>query len=153
MVEEQVSPEIHAAYARYVESGKYPYLQAVTDSVANELGIEDKEKLRSQLYEASRMYRLEKMVAEEYMLREQGYEPITGFSFRAGQRVRLYGVDTPLRITKNRDGRWFGLPPRNSRRGYDLSSKASGHVAYEKAKATGKLGMSGEQVVMIKEVI
>lgn len=145
------TPEIYKAYKEFIATGKYPYLDAVTDFVASKYSIEDTEQLKHELYIASSMFRLEQMVNLENELKDLGFTPITEFEFKQGQKIILQGVDRPLRVTKDGSGDWFSFPPRHTRSGYNLTARIYEHAAYNKAKTEGQLGMRGEKVVMVRE--
>lgn len=149
------TPEIYKAYKEYVATGEYPYTAKVTDWIADKYGVSDsdKEQLSHEVYVASSMYRLEQMQEQENELKGKGFTPITEFDFKEGEKIILQGIDKPLRVIKDAEGRYFGMPPRNSRKGYLLDSKKYEHSAYEKAKTEGRLGMRGEKVNMVKEFV
>jgi len=145
--------ELYNAYKEFMTTGKYPYLQDVTDFVAEKYNIADKEQLHHEMYVASSMYRLEQMEDVEKELKDKGFTPITEFDFEVGQKVILQGDIRPLRIKKDADGKLFAMPPRMSRRGYSIEAKKYEHSAYERAKQDGRMGMRGEKVNMVKEYV
>lgn len=147
------TPEVYEAYKEYLKTGNYPYLDNVTDWIADKYGVgeQDKKQLHHEVYIASSMYRLEKMVNLENELKEKGFTPITEFDFKDGDKIILQGRETPLRIRRDSAEHWFGFPPKHSRTGVNLSLKMYEHKAYERAKTLGRLNMAGEAVIMVKE--
>lgn len=145
------TPELYAAYKDYIQTGKYPYLDDVTEYIASKYSIADKEQLRHEMYLASSMYSVERNQALEQELRGLGFTPITDWQFREGQKIIVQGITTPLRVVKDGNGGWFGFPPRHKRTGYNLTAKLQQHNAYLQDVKDGREGMRGGKVVMVKE--
>lgn len=147
--------DIYEMYIQYVNTGKYPYLDAVVQYMVD-LKPGFPEELRKQLhhevYLASDQYHVEKMVKQEQELTAQGFTPITEIELSEGKKIMLYGHDKPLRIVKDARGEWFGFPPRHTRSGVNISMRLFEHSAYERAKIDKRTHMQGEKVNMVKEI-
>ena len=127
-------PEVYAYYKRYLETGKYPYLNHVVEFIAEAETISDLEALKTQVYICSHQYKREvdnkhktEMLADGWLeLNPQIATKLNDKKVRIsadGQgAIFSFKLSDIFKVQVNEQGYAYLMKPRATRKGHLISN-------------------------------
>ncbi len=160
-------PAVYADYVAFVQSGRYPYLDAVVTEIITKHSLSDDLSqrfdhqavhdrddklaiaLHTEVYIASGQHRVDQMTQRERELIEEGFAPITELTPHKDMKVMLEDAKSYRLLQLPDESDWLLLLPRKSQ-GLSLNELVRQHHNYLLAKEERQTRMSSPAVRMFK---